>query len=218
MRPILSTALILSLSVSLAACSWNPGFMPKGYTNHGHKHEYKAPSGPKAPGIGYDYSAEQNEEHVTAWRYAIRDLLMAAKAQGLKFPNTVFLKTDLDTSAFQGSFDHILREGMREYGYVLSDAPEGAAEIFYSAYEVEKTVDTYSIKEPEYNDEINGDDTYFKLKHHDRVKMELVIGALENGEIVNGVRGNYELPIDGFTPGKYVIDAKHPLKKKSHDD
>jgi hypothetical protein len=50
------------------------------------------------------------------------------------------------------------------------------------------------------------------------VKMELVIGALENGEIVNGVRGNYELPIDGFTPGKYVIDAKHPLKKKSHDD
>jgi hypothetical protein len=214
MRPILSTALILSLSASLAACSWDPGFMPSGYTHHAPKSEYRAPPGPKAPGIGYDYSAEQNTAHITAWRYAVRDLLLSAKAQGLTFPSTLFLKTDLDTSGFQGSFDHILREGLREYDYVISEAPEGAAEIFYSAY----AVDTYSIKEPKYNDELNGDDTFFKIQNFEKVKMELVIGTLENGELVRGIRGNYELPVDGFTPGKYVPDAKHPLKKKSHEN
>lgn len=200
------------LVLALSACkTWNPDFMPAGYTYH--SEEYKSPPGPEAPSLGYEYSAEENEKYLMMWRYALRDMMMKTKAEGVVLPQTLNLVSDLDENAFSASYDYILREGLRAYGHTLSEGDD-VPKVFYSAY-LPGTDDHYVSKDwPEYNQEEGFDENeaFVKFKHKVQ-EMDLVLGSIEDGQLAKNVRGRYELPVHSFTPGAYVAGYKNPLKQ-----
>ena len=202
-------------ALSLTACNfnWNPSYMPAGYTYH-HK-DYKSSAGPDAPDIGYEYSDEHNNKNLDEWRYALRDLILKSRAQDLNLPQELNLKTDLADSVFQSSFDYILREGLREYGHTLSEDPN-APVVFYSAFDPE--YDGLMIAPPStrtYNGDMDTHENPDILKEkYNPEKVELILGILENNEIIRDVRGQYKLPLHGYKPGEYVHSYQNPLHKK----
>ncbi len=185
--------------------------MPAGYKFH--QSTYKSPPGPEVPEIGYKYTEAKNEAHLTAWRYALRDMLLKARAQNINFPEEITLSTDLDMTAFQGSYDYVLREGLREYGHILSAAPDSAT-LFYSAYNPEDIKEIYSTDRIIYNGDMPSDGKAFTDFGPKTIKMELVIGVLEDNVLTKEVRGIYELPVDGYTPDAYVAGHENPLHQK----
>jgi len=185
------------LAGGLAGCNWNPSFMPTGY---GHYHgEYKSPPAPEAPDIGYEYSAQDNEELLMAWRYALKDLLLMTRDH--KLPQTVHLVTDLDKStAFLGSYDYILREGLRFYGHTLTE-DDSAPKVFYSAY--------IPDLEPDALKEWWSNDATIK-------PMALVLGTLdEEGILANEVRATYNIPVLDYSYNSYIDPKFGPLKQRT---
>lgn len=188
--------------LALTGCRsvWDPTFMPAGYTYH--HEDYKSPPGPEAADIGYKYTAAENEAVMQKWRHAVRDLLLRARANDLDVPQNVFVQTDLEPSAFQGTYDSILREELRSYGHALTESGDGPA-LFYSAYDPENQGRVERDPAKGYN----GDkEPYFNNQSlvPPKGNIELVLGLVQDGKWIKKVSGIYELPLYGFRPGGYV--------------
>lgn len=164
----------------MAGCTWDPTFMPAGYTYHGQL--YKSPPGPEPQPIGYAYSAQRNEEVLQIWRLTAQDLLDAleeetniAEAQG------VYVETALTPDAFSGAFDHVLREDLRARGYVIDNSPARAVHVRYNI------VPLVSMEAVEPADEGK------ILREYD---VQLAI--LRDGMTLHQTRGIYALPSYGY--------------------
>jgi len=207
---IFSSCLLLALT----GCKpfWDPTFMPSGYAYH--QKEYKSPPGPEASPIGYEYSNQKNNEVLEGWRFAIRDLLLRAKANGLNFSDPVYLSTDLNAGAFQSAYDSTLREGLRAYGFTIASSPEQAAHLFYSAYEASEN------GQPESVDPYNKDDAHHPHKDGDFLppsgKLDLVLANVENGFMMKKVKSTYEVPLYGFKPAGYAPLHERPYDPEAH--
>lgn len=195
----------------------DPTFMPAGYSYH--REVYKSPPGPSAADIGYEYNAAANAQIQHEWRNALRDLLLRAKTEGLVVPDEAALATDLKGSAFQGTYDSILREGLRAYGYNL--APAGSQNqpvLFYSAYGPETLAQIKRGGYPQYNDDpVPPQDTDFTPKHQ---KMMLVIGLVQDGQFLHKTTGMYDMPTYGFDEGVYAYLPGHerPIRDTAYGE
>ena len=138
MRVLLLSSMLL---VTLTGCKtfWNPTFLPSGYAHH--RGDFKSPPGPEARNIGYEYSAEANQENVTQWREAASDLVQRAKSEGAIPSGTLYLTTDMAPGAFRNSFDFALREQLNHNGYTLAATAEEGAPLMYSAGKPHKAED-----------------------------------------------------------------------------
>lgn len=206
---------LLSL-LALSGCRsvWDPTFMPAGYSYHQEK--YKSPPGPEAADIGYKYSADKNEAVLGEWRGALRDLLLKARANDLGVPQTVALQTDLEQSAFQGTYDSMLREELRSGGHVLTNEAAGAPALFYSAYDPAN--DGRVEREPRKG--YNGDqEPHFKDSRFvpPSGNIELAIGLVQNGKWIKKVSGVYNLPLYGFRPGAYIPGHESPVRGRTNN-
>lgn len=126
MRPVF----LFPLVFLLAAC--DPGFMPAGYAYH--QNEYKAPDGPDAPPIGYDYTVTDNQNVVEAWQTIIADLVDRLERETGLIPQHVYLEPLPTHTAFNATYDHVLREELRGRGYALQPAPGDHFYIRYDAF------------------------------------------------------------------------------------
>jgi hypothetical protein len=195
----------------------DPTFMPAGYSYH--RAEYKSPPGPPADDIGYAYNAEKNAAIQDEWRYALRDLMHKAKAEGVVIPDQVSLTTDLDSGAFQGQYDSLLREGLRAYGHMLM--PQGARsapQLFYSAYGKETLDQLKRGGLPRYTGDVAPpQDAKFSAK---KQPMMLVIGLVQDGKFLSKASGVYELPVYGFEEGVFAYVSGHlrPLRGAAYGE
>lgn len=198
-----SICLIAVLVLSGCRSIWDPTFQPAGYSYH--RNEFKSPPGPPADDIGYGYTAAKNDQVLNEWRYALRDLLQKAPA----YPHDLVLVTDLAPSAFQGTYDSLLREGLRANGYHLIKEDEASADtprLFYSAYGAKAVRQLARGNAPHYNgDPQLPDDPHFTPAHQN---LELVIGLIEEGNLTGKLSGLYPLQaygqkagIQSFLPG-----------------
>ena len=202
--------------LALGGCRsiWDPTFNPAGYSYH--RNEFKSPPGPPAKDIGYAYTSDKNEQVQNEFREALRDLLIKAQAQNMPIPQTVALTTDLDAGAFQGTYDSLLREGLRANGHTLideKDARPDTPKLFYSAYG-DKTVRQLKQGGPaEYNDDPQtpDDPNFMRGKR----KMELVIGLVKNSHVLSKVSGLYDVQVYGYNEGAaaYVPGHERPVKQ-----
>ncbi|MCK6417321.1 MAG: hypothetical protein L6Q57_00030 [Alphaproteobacteria bacterium] len=109
-------------SVILSACGViEPSFMPAGYKYH--QEEFKAPPGPEADDVGYDFTPEANEKVMQDWYILAHDVFDKLEPQaGLKPGQTIYLAYDRP-NVFNASYDHALRQVLREKGYTLAKSP-----------------------------------------------------------------------------------------------
>jgi hypothetical protein len=124
--------LSLFFALALAACA-NPSPFASGYTYHGDL--YKAPPGPEARDIGYDYTLQRNDNVVQIWQIVAQDLVSQLEEQTGLAAQPVYIEKQENPNAFNASFDNALREQFKQRGYVLSAIPDGAVYLRYNAEE-----------------------------------------------------------------------------------
>lgn len=127
----------------------NPSAMPAGYTYH--NEVYKAPPGPDAPDIGYEYSARANEEILELWRVVISDLVDQLGEQTSHGPRALYLEALAPDNAFNTTYDNILREDLTGRGFTLTADPIAAPHLRYEAAPVENR-DVSDINDPYFRD------------------------------------------------------------------
>ena len=111
--------LFLGLSatiLTLGACKsfMNPTFMPAGYAHH--EDNYKAPDGPEAWDIGYDYTRAENAAVLNRWKMVAADLTDKIEQGAPLDAAPIFLSSPTIDNAFTLSLDHALREEFRTRG------------------------------------------------------------------------------------------------------
>ncbi len=201
--------LLSSCVFMVAACKpmWDPTFNPSGYTYHHNK--YNSPAGKYVEPIGYEYSAEQHEVVMNAWRDAVSDLVLRAEAEGIRPAGPVALTTDMEDSAFQGTYAYILGEELMDAGYVLTTDPteEGATTLFYSAYDPDLGSDV--PYRDLYNDDIGHYNTDGSFSPETKV-LELVLGTEVGDELEHRVFELYDIPLHGYKTTGYAAPHARP--------
>ncbi|MBL4805651.1 MAG: hypothetical protein JKY71_12430 [Alphaproteobacteria bacterium] len=206
MRHIL---LLSSCVVLVAACKpmWDPTFIPSGYTYHHNK--YNSPAGPEPAPIGYEYSEEKQARVMDKWSDAVSDLVLRAEANGMRPAGPVVLTTDMEPSAFSGTFAYVLGEELMDAGYTITADTEhpDATVLYYSAYDPELGEDV--LYEDDYNDDIpyyNADNSYSP----DTKPLELVLGFPGDDVLDMRVSAVYDVPLHGYKPTGYVAPHARP--------
>jgi hypothetical protein len=203
---------VFSLALlALSGCRtlMDPNFLPSGYTYHNVNHSYKAPPGPAADDIGYDYSFDQNAAVLTIWAEVARDLLNQIEERTGLGAQDVYLERLPEHNAFNASFDDALRAELRSRGYVLADAPQDRLHLRYGAFLPE---DENARRTLTYND-----DPEIPMHPENRDKPSgfiVVLTALHNGIVLDEARGIYDMPAYGYVSGAGRIDVA-PLMKAS---
>lgn len=121
----------LALVVSGCAVLNDPSPIGRGYSSYAQA--YKSAPGPDVPGLGYEYTAETNDEILAVWRVSVQDLLTRLEHEGGLRPGPVHVTGG--TGAMNATFDHVLRDELTARGYSFSqnapalgfdiDAPKG---------------------------------------------------------------------------------------------
>lgn len=201
---LLSSSLIL-----VTACNpvWDPTFMPSGYAFQHNK--YNSPPGKHLDSIGYEYSEEKPAEVMQAWRDAVSDLVLRAEANGIRPSGPIALTTDMEPSAFQGTYAYVLGEELMDAGYVLTTDPsqEGTTTLFYSAYDPDLGTDV------PYQQEYNGDLPYYNKDGSylpETKVLELVIGTETGVDLDTRVSDLYDIPLYGYKTTGYAAPHARP--------
>lgn len=206
MRHIL---LLSSCVVLVAACKpmWDPTFIPSGYTYH--NNAYNSPAGPKPEPIGYEYTAERHAHVMQEWEAAVSDLVLRAEANGMRPAGPVAMTTDMEPSAFNGTFAYVLGQELMDAGYVITadaDQPD-ATVLYYSAYDPELGEDV--LYEDHYNDDLeyyNADNSYSS----ETKPLELVLGFAGDDVLDMRVSAVYDIPLHGYKPVGYAAPHARP--------
>lgn len=202
MRRFSSLALIACLSLGLISCRSlvDPSFMPAGYTHHGDT--YKAPPGPKAKNIGYDYSAAENDEMLAIWRGAVADLVDQLESQSGLSPQGIYVHDSLARNAFNTSYDHVIREELRARGYVLENHASAAPLQLW--YEAHVPVEVSATAKPE---PITYNGGQAVRDHNPKTKAPvlrpnedfvLILNLARDDTLFGKAAGVYELPSHGY--------------------
>ena len=189
--------LFLGLSatiLTLGACKsfMNPTFMPAGYAHH--SDNYKAPDGPEAWDIGYDYTRAENAAVLNRWKMVAADLTDKIEQGAPLDAAPVFLSSPTIDNAFTLSLDHALREEFRTRGYTLASIPsEETTKLQVSAYDPQfrDTMRSYDL-----NDQPQKD----LPEEPEAISKELVlkVDGLVGEEHITLVERAYVLPLYGY--------------------
>lgn len=207
MRKILSLSLLSCVALGLVGCRTlvDPTFMPAGYSYH--HDEYKAPPGPEADDIGYEYSAAKNGETLAIWRIAVVDLIDQMEEQNAVGPQDIYVHRRARHNAFNASYDHVLREELRGRGYTLSTYPGSALALWYEAHE---PVDQTTKNMRHYNGDVE-QTTYAAGKASESIDRDfvLILTLTRDNALFGKAAGVYKLPGYGYQedPG---IELKLP--------
>jgi hypothetical protein len=202
MRPYGFSLIVLccaALSVSGCRSVFDPSFMPAGYTYH--QNTYKAPTGPKAPEIGYEYNAAYNDQIVDLWRSAARDVLDAFEAETGLIAQPVFIEKLPHTTALNGTIDHVLREELAARGYSFASFEGNHLHLRYDAYHPDDQEIVYGRK---YNDD--PEIVQKPGKPSDSSAFEIKLEGFRKGASLGHVTRQYTMPAYGYVSGK----GRHP--------
>lgn len=184
------------LILALTGCRsvWDPTFMPSGYTWH--NDVYKAPPGPEAQSLGYDYSAARNEGQVEMWQGIARGLIDSLEAQSGLSAQQIYIEKPAAVNAFNSSLDYALREELRARGYTLASAPGGAS---LQAQAFAPKDEKLHISQP-----FNGDVPQERKPWNPEKESEFVfvLTLLQDGKPVNEVRSTQQMPAYGYIAGE----------------
>lgn len=204
MRKILSYSLLSCLALGLISCRSiiDPTFMPSGYAYHGN--EYKAAPGPEANDIGYEYSAEKNEETLAIWKVAVSDLIDQFEQESNLAAQNIYVHRPKSQNAFNASYDHVVREELRARGYNLLTYPGGALELWYEAHE---PLYAHAHNKPIYNGD--EDRRVFEPVPENR-DFILILNLVNDGALLAKTAAMYKLPGYGYKPTMKLKFAAAP--------
>lgn len=205
---------LLMITVSflaLAGCRsiMDPTFMPAGYSFH--SDTYKAPPGPMAKGIGYDFSPSMNETVVAQWKTVAAAMAGRLQSELGIGPQRIYVEMLPDRNAFNSSFDYALRDELRARGYTLVMSPAGVPSLRPEAYQpgdVHVPVDANAY---------NGDPQVLDIPEHreDPATFIVSLTALSGQTVTGEVSGEFTMPGYGYVRGEGQdrIDPRLPKKE-----
>ncbi len=171
----------------------DPSFMPYGYLYH--NDEYKAPPGPDANSLGYDYSDVKNKDVLARWQDAVAALVQSLEMQSGLTPRAVYIMPTTERTAFTSTFDYTLREELVARGYRPVASAENVTVIELEAIDPEKPEprkqmvfndDMERTRDPQYQE---------KMKYKGYI---LGLTAYENNVPIGRGSGVYTLPGYGY--------------------
>jgi hypothetical protein len=195
MRPLI----YLLIPLLIAACTVvkNPSPVGRGYSSYAEP--YKSAPGPKAPDIGYEYTAESNAEVTGIWLASVQDLLTRLETEAGLTEGSVFVVSSEQRGAMYTTFDHVLREELTARGYTL-DANPAARRI---GYDIERPKGRFLT-----NEETADEKGYEKLHYQDFI-LKLWVD-----EETKAVADTYYLPAAGSNSLKSKVDIKATREKE----
>lgn len=193
----------------LCACQalTGPSFMPTGYAYH--SEVYKAQPGPEAPGIGYDYTAQENENALQGWRFVAGDLIDQLESQTGLGPQEIYLKPLPYANAFNQSFDYALRSELLARGYVL--ATSGRDDMLMLQYEAFLPEDRGVVKQPVYNGD--QEKVQMPLKPEQPTGFVMTLSGWVHGAELVRLEGLYDIPAYGYETGAGRPAAMSPFER-----
>jgi hypothetical protein len=189
------TALPLVCILGLAGCQnyfVKPSAIPSGYTYH--DDQYKSPPSPEATNLGYSYSEEKNAQLLDSMRIKAEELFNQLEndydMNGVDF----FIYNAHEHNAQNSMLDTVLRDIVREKGYRIATAPQGAIGLGYSINEpkeLEKDINFGDLQnDPKTTDHFDRINTYERMI----MRLELTDGK----ENIGAVRAIYDMPMYGY--------------------
>ena len=189
---------IFILAFALTGCNsvWDPTFMPGAYkrTNE----VYKTAPGPAPKNIGYNFSHEKNAEVLEIWRIVARDLVDTLEERAGLGPQHVYVHAINNGSAFYNAYDHIIREELRDRGYVLIANPDEKLQLSYEAF-LPEMGENAAGDAPIPESEMGLKDYIFKIT------------AIKNNALVGHASGIYRVPSYGYEPLDLTKDTRAPI-------
>lgn len=116
--------------VALAGCD-TPNYLPDGYVHH--NKPYKSQTPPPSSKFTEVQRRVMGPEQADQFRMAVYTLVDNLTNRAGMPPKPVYVLKPERMSAFYMNIDNDVRESLRHIGYRLSDKPEGAYVITYSA-------------------------------------------------------------------------------------
>ena len=208
MRRSLSLLMVFGLLGCTSADYSDPGIMPTGYKFLTPEYEFHSPHAANPDDIGYEYSAVQNEDVLQTWRGIAGDLIALVEKETGLAPQDVYLQPTWRESVLSSTYDHVLREELRNRGYNLVSSPKSGLHLVYSAINSNNVniIDkSYGLNEESYE------------KKSDMQDLMLEIIALKDGAIIGRAGGVYKVPVykTDKTPlssrANSIVGKKHPM-------
>lgn len=194
----IKTALPVFAILALSACEnmyMRPLAIPTGYTYL--NDEYKSPPSPNPADIGYEYSAEKNAHIVASMKSKARELFTQIEAQsgGDLIGKKIYIYNARYHDAQNAAFDHVLREVVRESGYMLAKTANetGAYNLGYAIMETEQL-----DSEVDFGDFNKERRVPFFDKYDEYENMFIDMALLDGSEVLTRIRAAYDLPMYGY--------------------
>jgi hypothetical protein len=193
---ILKSFFPLFLILALAGCQnyfVKPSVIPSGYSYHNDL--YKSPPSPEPDSIGYTYTAEKNERVIQGMRDKSFELFSQIEQDAGLAGSTFFIANARLHNAQNATFDHALREVVRERGHRIADAPN--ENTFVLVYAIDETEHLRRFV-----DFGNLNDDYNQGRYHRRYSefenMTIVLDLIDGGDVATSAGGVYNVPMYGY--------------------
>lgn len=195
----ISSALILTTcagALGLAACS--PNAMPKGYVYH--DKPYKSPNPPESAKFTELQRATMGPEQAEQFRLAMYQLVDNLTNRAGMPPKPVYVMKPEPMTPFYSNLDNDLRESLRHVGYRLSDKPDGAYVLTYSAEVLKKEKPAAGDTSP---------NVRLTLNVHDKAGEEGKLLTKESGDFYIQGAETLNVPFASF-PGTFIPEPTGP--------
>ncbi len=211
MRYLILPAAFLALAACSEDFSLKPSYFASGYKYHGD--EFKAPPGPDAPDIGYDYNLIDNQGVVENWMAIAADLVDQFEQDTQTSPQAIYIEPLRDSNAFNAAYNYALHETFRQKGYTLVGAPvDQGLHIRYEAY---RPQDAELRNKVYYNDE---SDNFLTPHNPERAyDFTFVLTAARNDQFIGQSYVQRPMPAYGYVAdeGQHAIEER--IRKDAPD-
>ena len=193
---LIKTALPVFAILALSACEnmyMRPLALPTGYTYL--SDEYKSPPSPNPTDIGYEYSAEKNAHIVASMKDKAAEMFAQIEAQSDMTGKKIFVYNAHHHDAQNAAFDHVLREVVRENGYMLAKA-QGEPGAFNLGYAIREPAQLdHDVNFGDFNDEYR---VPFFNKYDEYENMFIDMALMDGATVLAKIRAAYDLPMYGY--------------------
>ncbi len=171
----------------------SPTPLPSGYTYH--DTEYRSRPGPEEKSLGYEYSEEKNAQILTELQAVANDLIDKVEAEFNIHTDTVYLApVGTGADAFTLSMDYVLREALKNRGYILSSSAKSSLGLRFNVVDPYKDITLHH----RLNADIKPDSPPVKL--HRPLRLSLML--FDTQGTIGNIQGEYDAPVYGFEDDK----------------
>ena len=205
-----SSLALISVLFLLPACEMvmRPSPLAAGYTYH--QGEFKAPPGPMAAPVGYDFTPARNEAVLRQWHDVAQALFAQLESgAGLQSGQSIYLEYTRP-NVFNASFDDALRAAIRGRGYVLAtNADEAVIRLRPSAFLAQdQNIGSQSVT-------YNGDRARPPLMNPQQQQdFIFMLQAFVQGKELGAAQGRAPMPAFGYVRGQgqpgYPVTPSRP--------